>query len=180
MKFYPTPLNGAFVIESERKADDRGFFSRAFCKKEFRDHGIDFDVVQCNSSYNYAKATLRGLHYQATPHQEAKLVACVKGSIYDVMVDLRPESSTYCKNFCVELTSENQKMLYVPRGFAHGYLTLKDDSVVLYFVSEYYTPSSEKRARWNDPAFCINWPLEPRIISEKDSNCSDFIKISVG
>jgi dTDP-4-dehydrorhamnose 3,5-epimerase len=177
MKFYPTPLKGSFMIEAEPRCDTRGFFARTFCKKEFLDQGIDFSIVQCNSSYNLAKRTLRGLHYQCPPHEEAKLVVCLQGSIYDVMVDLRPESSTYCQNFCVELTPDNHKMLYVPQGFAHGYLTLKDDSVVLYFVSEYYSPEFERRARWNDPAFAIPWPLEPEIISERDALCPDFLKV---
>lgn len=178
MKFYPTPLKGSFMIETEPRGDARGFFARTFCKKEFLDQGIDFSIVQCNSSYNHAKRTLRGLHYQSAPHEEAKLVVCLQGAVYDVMVDLRPESSTYCRNFCAELTSDNHKMLYVPQGFAHGYLTLRDDSVVLYFVSEYYSPEFERRVRWNDSAFAIPWPLKPKIISKRDAFCPDFLKVS--
>jgi dTDP-4-dehydrorhamnose 3,5-epimerase len=174
MKFLETKLKGAYLIELEPLCDERGFFARTFCKKEFLNQGIDFNIVQCNTSYNKKKATLRGMHYQTTPHHEAKLVSCVKGVIYDVIVDLRPESPTFRQWFSVELTPDNHKMLYVPKDLAHGYQTLKDDTVVLYFVSEFYCPGSEKGVRWNDPAFHIIWPSKPEIISNKDSNWPDF------
>jgi dTDP-4-dehydrorhamnose 3,5-epimerase len=174
--FLKTKLEGSYVIETEPICDDRGFFSRTFCRKEFLNNGIDFNIVQCNTSYNKKKATLRGMHYQAAPYQEEKLITCVKGGIYDVIVDLRPESSTFCQWFSLELTPDNNKMLYVPKNFAHGFQTLKDDTIVLYFVSEFYHPDAEKSLRWNDLAFGIKWPLKPKIISSKDLNCPDFVK----
>jgi dTDP-4-dehydrorhamnose 3,5-epimerase len=176
MKFLKTKLEGAYVIEAEPMCDERGFFARTFCKKEFLKHGLDFNVAQCNTSYNKTKTTLRGMHYQAAPYQEVKVVSCIKGAIYDVIVDLRPDSPTYCQWFSIELTPDNWKMLYVPKGFAHGYQTLQDDTVVSYLVSEFYQPGSEKVVRWNDPAFGISWPLKPQIISSKDSNHPDFVK----
>jgi dTDP-4-dehydrorhamnose 3,5-epimerase len=177
MKFLKTKLEGSYVIETEPICDGRGFFARTFCEKEFSDNGIYFNIAQCNTSHNKKKSTLRGMHYQAVPHQEAKLVACIKGSICDVIIDLRSDSPTYCQWFSVELTLDNKKMLYVPKGFAHGYQTLEDDTIVSYFVSEFYQPGSEKGVRWNDSAFSIDWPLEPQIISSKDSNYPDFVKL---
>jgi len=177
MKFFQTKLKGSYVIETEPKFDERGSFSRIFCKNEFLNpRGIDFTVVQCNAAHNRKKATLRGMHYQANPFQEAKLIKCIKGAIYDVAVDLRPNSPTFCQWFSLELNSDNHKMLYIPKDFAHGYLTLKDDTEVLYFVSEFYHPESEKGSRWNDPAFGITWPLKPKMISDKDMKFPDFAK----
>ncbi len=177
MRFLKTKLEGSYVIETEPICDERGFFVRTFCKKEFLCNGIDFNIAQCNTSHNKKKSTIRGMHYQAVPHQEAKLVACIRGAICDVIVDLRPESPTYCQWFSIELTPDNRKMLYVPKGFAHGYQTLESDTIVLYFVSEFYQPGSEKGVRWNDSAFNIDWPLKPQIISSKDSNHPDFVKL---
>jgi len=181
MIFRETKLKGAYIIELEPVEDERGSFSRVFCVREFRKHGIDFDIVQCNLSYNRKKGTLRGMHYQRAPHEEAKLVSCVKGSIYDVIIDLRPESSTYRQWFAITLTAyssamDSCKMLYVPTGFAHGFQTLEDDTVVFYQMSEFYHPECAMGVRWNDPAFGIEWPeVEQRVISEKDCSYSSFL-----
>jgi dTDP-4-dehydrorhamnose 3,5-epimerase len=176
MEFLKTKLKGAYIIKLEPVEDERGFFARTFCKKEFLNNGIDFDIAQCNISYNRKKSTFRGMHYQASPHQEAKLVTCSQGAICDIIIDLRPKSPTFCQWVSLELSPENHKMFYVPKDFAHGYQTLTDNAVVLYFVSEFYHQSSEKVVRWDDPAFKIKWPLKPEIISDKDFNCPDFVK----
>lgn len=169
MIFHPTELAGAFVIEPEPREDERGFFARAWCQREFSAHGLNPRFVQANLSYNRLRGTLRGLHYQLAPHQEAKLVRCCRGAIFDVLVDLRPHSSTYLKWFGVQLTAANRKMLYVPEDFAHGFQTLEDDTEVFYQVSEFYTPGAERGARWDDAAFGIQWPDVPtRIVSAKD------------
>ena len=170
MKFIETPLKGAYIIELEPIEDERGFFARSFCKEEFKRHGIEFEVAQCNISYNKKKGTLRGMHYQAPPHEEGKLVSCIKGAICDVIIDLRPDSPTYCKWFAVELTAKNYKMLYVPKGFAHGFQTLEDNTVVFYQMSEFYHPECARGVRWNDPAFGIEWPISNPIMSEKDKS----------
>ena len=175
MIFEETELEGAYVIELEEFGDERGFFARAWCQKEFNDHGLNSRVVQANLSYNEKQATLRGMHYQVAPHEESKLVRCIRGAIYDVIVDLRPESNTYKDWIGVELTSANRKMLYVPEGFAHGFQTLEDHTEVFYQVTEFYTPGAEKGARYNDPAFQITWPLKVAVISDKDSNWQNFI-----
>jgi dTDP-4-dehydrorhamnose 3,5-epimerase len=170
MIFKETVLKDAYIIELQKFSDSRGFFARAFCENEFADHGITFHVVQANTSYSSEKHTLRGMHYQEKPHQEAKLIKCIKGAIFDVIVDMRPVSPTYKGWLGVELSEENRKMLYVPEGFAHGFLTLEDDTEVYYPVTEFYTPGAEKGIRWDDPAFNINWPAKAEIISEKDQN----------
>lgn len=177
MKFLETKLKGCYVVEPEPKCDERGSFSRIFCKNEFLNTaGIDFTVVQCNTSYNKKRATLRGMHYQTPPFQEVKLVKCIAGAIYDVVVDLRPTSSTFCQWFSLELSSDNHKMLYIPKDFAHGYLTLKNDTEIFYFMSDFYQPDSARGLRWNDPAFGIRWPSKPRMISDRDMNFPDFRK----
>ena len=168
MKFIETKLKGAYIIEPERLEDERGFFARTFCQNEFEAHGLNPGVVQCNISYNKREGTLRGMHYQVAPMAEAKLVRCTRGAIYDVIIDLRPESSTYCQWAPVELTADNRCMLYVPEGFAHGFQTLEDDTEVLYQMSAFYTPDCVRGVRWDDPAFGIEWPLSSRIISKKD------------
>ncbi len=170
MKFTETKLKGGYIIDIEEIADDRGFFARGWCRNEFEKYGINSNVAQANISFNKFKGTLRGLHYQTPPHEEAKLVRCTRGGIYDVMVDLRPNSSTYCKWVGVELTAENRRMLLVPEGFAHGFQTLQDNTEVFYQVSEFYTPSVEKGAHYNDSAFGITWPIDVSVISEKDEN----------
>jgi dTDP-4-dehydrorhamnose 3,5-epimerase len=172
--FKETKLKGAYVIKPERLEDERGFFARIFCQEEFERHGLNPRIVQCSISFNKQKATLRGMHYQAAPYEEAKLVSCVRGAIYDVIIDLRPDSSAYCQWFGVELSAENRDMLYVPEGFAHGFQTLVDDTVVLYQISEFYRPESAHGVRWDDPAFGIKWPLPNSAISKKDINYADF------
>ncbi len=170
MLFTETKLKGAFIIDAELKKDDRGGFARAFCANEFEEHNLKPVVAQCNLSFNYKAGTLRGMHYQIAPACETKLVRCTKGAVYDVIIDLRPDSPTYKEHIGVELTEENRRALYVPEMFAHGYQTLSDDAEVMYQVGEFYTPGCERGARYNDPAFNIKWPHEVIIISEKDAN----------
>ena len=169
MRFTETRLKGAFIIEPERLEDERGFFARTFCQKEFDAHGLNSRVVQCNISYNKHKGTLRGMHYQVAPMAETKLVSCTRGAIYDVIIDLRPESPTYCQWFAEELNAENSKMIYIPEGFAHGFQTLEDETEVFYQMSELYSPEHARGVRWDDPVFRIEWPLNTKIISEKDT-----------
>jgi dTDP-4-dehydrorhamnose 3,5-epimerase len=174
MIFQEVKLKGAYIIEPERLEDERGFFARTFCQKEFEKHGLNPCIVQSSISFNKKNATLRGMHYQAAPYEEVKLVSCVRGSIYDVIVDLRPHSSTYIQWFAVELSGLNHKTLYIPKGFAHGFQTLADDTVVLYQMSEFYHPESAHGIRWNDSVFNIDWPISPCILSNKDANYSDY------
>ena len=180
MIFKKTALKDAWIIDLNKLTDERGFFARSFCVKEFEDHGIKFPIAQSNVSYNYKKQTLRGMHYQLEPHGEAKLVRCTKGSIHDVIIDVRSDSPTYGKWIGIELSEKNYRMLYVPEGFAHGFITLEDETEVTYQVSEFYTPGAEQGIRWDDPAFNIEWPLDPKIISEKDKSWlpyKDVVKI---
>ena len=174
MKFIETPLPGAFEIELEKRGDERGFFARSFCSKEFEEHGINNRIVQINNSLSEQKGTLRGMHFQLSPYSESKTIRCIRGAIYDVILDMRPNSDTFGNWYGVELTSENRKLLHVPEEFAHGFITLQDDTEVLYFVSEYYYPELERGIRWNDPWAGINWPLDPQEISEKDKNHPNF------
>ena len=174
MEFTETKLKGAFVIDIKRLEDERGFFARTFCKKEFEEHGLNPDLVQANLSFNHRKGTLRGLHYQKDPHQEAKLVRCARGALYDVIVDLRPASSTYKEWIGVELKADEYRMLYVPEDFAHGFITLQDHTEAVYQVSQFYTPGAEQGIRYDDPMFNISWPMEPEVISDKDSNWEPF------
>lgn len=178
MIFNKTDLKDAYIIELQEFNDSRGFFARAFCENEFADHGIEFRVVQANTSYSHKKHTLRGMHYQEKPHQEAKLMKCIKGAIFDVIIDMRPDSPTFKKWMGVELSERNRKMIYVPEGFAHGFVTLEDDTEVYYPVTELYTPGAEKGIRWDDPAFNIQWPVKPQIISEKDQNWPLFDELA--
>lgn len=175
MIFTETDLQGSYVIELEKLKDKRGFFSRAWCQKEFDKHGLNPRIVQANLSYNVKKGTVRGMHYQVAPHEESKLVRCIQGAIFDVIIDLRPESPTYKNWIGVELSLENHRMLYVPEGFGHGFQSLVNHTEVFYQVSEFYTPGAERGARYNDPAFNITWPLDVDVISEKDANWQDFI-----
>jgi len=170
MIFNETKLNGAYIIEIEPVEDERGFFARTWCKKEFEAHGLNTALVQCNTSFNKKKGTLRGMHYQASPYGEAKLVRCTLGSIYDVIVDIRKESKTYLQWIACELTAENRKMLYVPAGFAHGFQTLEDNTEVFYQMSEYYYPEYAHGIRWDDPVLDIDWPIKEKIFSAKDMN----------
>ena len=174
MKFSPTALVGAYVIDIEPVADERGFFVRSWCREEFARRGLNPDLAQCSISFNKKRGTLRGMHYQAKPHEETKVVRCTRGAIYDVILDLRPESSTFRKWIAVELSADNRRMLYVPPGFAHGFQSLVDDTEVFYQISTFYHPESARGARWNDPAFGIEWPVMERVISDKDRQYPDF------
>lgn len=177
MKFTETGLPGAVVVEPEFLADERGFFARTWCAREFAGRGLKHAFVQCSISFNRKKGTVRGLHYQRPPHKEAKLIRCTSGAIYDIVVDLRPDSPTYLQHFAVELSQENRKLLYVPEGCAHGFQTLVDGSEVLYQMSEYYSPECSAGHRWNDPAFGIDWPLEVSVISERDRSYANLAPI---
>lgn len=168
MKFIKTSLAGLYVIEIEPLNDDRGFFARSFCAREFEALGLEPTVAQCNISFNEKAGTLRGLHYQTLPFEEAKLIRCTQGAIHDVAVDLRPNSPTHLKWFAAELTAENRRMMFIPRGFAHGFQTLVDKSEVFYLMSEFYHPESARGLRWDDPTLGIIWPLANPIISDKD------------
>ncbi|WP_028585954.1 dTDP-4-dehydrorhamnose 3,5-epimerase [Desulfogranum mediterraneum] len=175
MIFEETKLNDAYLIRPERLEDSRGFFARAWCRKEFKQHGLCADLAQCNIAYNAKQGTLRGMHYQKKPHQEVKIVRCTAGAILDLIIDIRPESPTYRQWLGIELSAENRAMLYVPQGFAHGYLTLVDGAEIFYQVSEFYTPEVEHGIRWNDPLFRIDWPVsEDLIISAKDNSWPDW------
>ena len=175
MIFKETDFKGAYFIELEKKTDERGFFARAWCQKEFEEHNLISKFVQCNLSYNKQRDTLRGMHFQLAPCEEAKLVRCIRGAIFDVIIDLRPSSPTNLRWIGVELTSSNYRMLYVPEGFAHGYITLTDDAEVFYQVSQFYSSGHERGIRWDDPTFKIDWPIHSRpLISEKDMRWPDY------
>lgn len=171
MEFISAPLAGAFLIKMTPLKDERGAFARSYCAREFEAAGINTRFVQTNVSWNLAKGTLRGMHFQSAPYHEAKLIRCSRGAIYDVIVDIRPDSSTYKAWYALELTPNNGNMLYVPGGFAHGFQTLADETEVLYQMSEFYYPEAARGIRWNDPKIGIEWPYEAnRIISEKDQS----------
>jgi len=174
MIFSETKLKGAYTIEIEKLKDNRGFFARAWCRKEFAGHGLTSRVVQTNISFNIKKGTLRGMHYQIAPYEESKLVRCTAGAIYDVIIDLRPDCPTYLQWVGVELTADNHKMLFVPENFAHGFQTLQDNTEVTYQVTQFYTPGSERGIRWDDKAINIEWPEDAAVISDKDKNWPDF------
>ncbi|MDR7543861.1 MAG: dTDP-4-dehydrorhamnose 3,5-epimerase [Armatimonadota bacterium] len=174
MIFQETPLPGAYVVELERTWDERGFFARAWCQREFAERGLTAQFVQTNVAYSRKKGTLRGLHYQAPPYQEAKLVRCTAGRAYDVVVDLRRDSPTYRRWFGVELAQATYRMLFVPEGFAHGYLTLEDETEITYQVSQFYAPGFERGIRYDDPALAIAWPGPIEIVSAKDRSWEDF------
>lgn len=169
MIFKSTTLEGAFIVEMEPRGDDRGFFARVMCRDEFEAHGLIGDFPQINMSYSVHKGTLRGLHYQVEPHGEAKLVRCLRGAVMDVIVDMRPNSPTFRKHEQFELTADNRRQLYVPPGFAHGFLTLVDDAEVTYPVSARYEPSAERGVRYDDPALGIKWPVPVVHVSPKDA-----------
>jgi dTDP-4-dehydrorhamnose 3,5-epimerase len=162
------------VIELEKRGDERGFFARMFCAEEFSTHGLATRLVQVNNSAAVRRGTLRGCHYQLPPKAETKLVRCIRGALYDVIIDVRRDSPTFGDHFGVELTAENRKMLYVPKGFAHAFLTLEDATEAIYLVDEFYAPDHERGIRWNDPKFGIDWPIDPVVISDKDRNFPDF------
>jgi dTDP-4-dehydrorhamnose 3,5-epimerase len=174
MRFSETPLAGAWVIEPERLEDERGFFARTFDARPFAERELSVNFVQCSISYNAARGTLRGLHWQDEPHGEEKLIRCTMGAVFDVAVDVRPGSPTFRRWFSVELSAENRKQLYLPRGVAHGFLTLASDSELFYQISTEYHPELQRGARWDEPAFAIAWPLVPTVISPRDAQYPDF------
>jgi dTDP-4-dehydrorhamnose 3,5-epimerase len=168
MRFLPASLDGAFVLELEKQEDERGFFARTYCAREFADHDLVCSFVQCNLSFNNTRGTVRGMHYQKPPHSESKLVRCIRGSIYDVIVDLRPQSATFARHFGVELSAENRFSLYIPPGFAHGFQTLENGTEVFYQMGDFYEPGSGSGLRYDDLRLGIRWPLPVTVISEKD------------
>lgn len=174
MIFTPLSLPGAYVIEYEPVLDHRGYYAPIWSAREFKAHGMSDRIVQCGGSYSRKRGTLRGMHYQASPHAQAKLVRCGRGAIHDVIIDLRPDSPGYCRWLAVELSAERSNMIYVPEGFAHGFQTLQDDSEVFYQMSEYYHREAERGVRWNDPRFAIQWPIADVTLSDKDRSYRDF------
>jgi len=175
IKFKETKLKGAFVIEPELFEDQRGFFARSFSRQEFLEQGLKGQFVEAGISFNLKKHTVRGMHYQAPPHAQAKLVRCTRGAAFDVMIDLRPDSPTYKDWFAAELSAANRLMLYIPEGFAHGFQTLEDETEIFYQLSEAYNPASERGVRWNDPAFNISWPMSEGVtIKDRDRTYPDF------
>jgi len=175
VKFTPTPLAGAWLVSLEPHTDERGFFARVWCAEEFAARKLDTRVAQCSLSFNQRRGTLRGMHWQAAPHEETKVVRCVRGALHDVIIDLRPDSATYTRHFAAELSAENRLALYVPAGFAHGFQTLADDTEILYQISEFYAPEAGRGVRWNDPAFGIRWPIAGPLLSERDRSYPDFV-----
>jgi dTDP-4-dehydrorhamnose 3,5-epimerase len=174
MIFNALELAGAFRIEPQRFEDERGFFARAWCQREFAARGLNTTIAQCSISFNQRRGTLRGLHYQEAPCHEDKLVRCTRGALFDVLLDLRPGSPTFGRHVAEVLTPDNGYLLYVPKGFAHGFITLEDYTEVAYQISEFHCPEHARGVRWNDPAFGIAWPLEVTVISERDRNYPDF------
>ena len=174
MIFTETPLRGAYLIDLQKRGDERGFFARAFCAHEFAEHGLATNMVQANNSLSGQKGTLRGMHYQLAPKAETKLVRCLAGALHDMILDLRSGSPTFGQSFGAELTAENRRMMYVPKGFAHGFISLVDNTEVYYLVDEFYSPEHERGIRWSDPRFSIQWPIQPVVISERDQNARDF------
>ncbi len=174
MIFKETELNGAYIIEIDKREDERGFFARCWCKNEFKSKGLMANIAQSSISFNKEKGTLRGMHFQLKPFDEEKLLRCSAGSIYDVIIDLRTDSTSYKKWTSVELSAKNQRMLYIPKGFAHGFQTLEHGAEVVYHISEFYNPESASGVRWNDPQFNISWPLMVSKISTKDQNYLDY------
>jgi dTDP-4-dehydrorhamnose 3,5-epimerase len=175
VEFIETPLRGAFLVKPATFTDERGFFARTWSQREFEDRGLDGTLVECNVSFNTRAGTLRGMHYQAAPDAQVKLVRCTRGAIHDVIIDLRPESPTFKQWFAAQLTARNQHMLYVPEGFAHGFQTLEDDSEILYQMGAYYAPDAGRGVRWNDPAFGIDWPPAERAMNARDAGYPDFV-----
>jgi dTDP-4-dehydrorhamnose 3,5-epimerase len=175
MIFRPTPVAGAYVIEPQPHVDERGSFARVWCQHELEAQGLSTRIAQCNVSSNRSRGILRGLHYQAAPHEEVKLVRCTAGAIYDVALDLRPDSPTYLRHAAVELSAENHLTLYIPQGCAHGFQTLQDDSEVFYQMSEFYAPGHGRGVRWNDPAFGIAWPIADPIMIDRDRDYPDYV-----
>lgn len=174
MIFNETKLKGAFEIEISKIGDERGFFGRSWCRREMEENGLNGNIAQINTSLSKEKGTLRGLHFQIAPHQECKMIRCTRGAIFDMIVDLRPESPTFMQWHGVELTEDNHKALYSPEGFAQGFITLRDDTEITYFTTDFYAPGFDRGVRYNDPQFGIELPISPVVISEKDQNWPDF------
>lgn len=174
MIFTETPLAGAYVIDLEKRGDDRGFFARCFCEKEFAAHNLSTRFVQVNNSLSAKRGTLRGMHYQLSPKAETKLVRCIRGALYDIILDLRKDSPTFGQSFGAELSADGRRMMYVPKGFAHGFITLADNTEAFYFVDEFYAPEQERGVRWNDPRFKIHWPIPHTVLSDKDAGWRSF------
>ena len=174
MLFTEAKLKGVFIVDVEFREDERGFFARSWCEDEFKQHGLNSHLAQCNISFNKKRGTLRGMHYQISPFVEEKLVRCTKGAICDVIIDLRPESPTFKQWLSVELTEENYRSIFIPAGFAHGFQTLQDKSEVFYQMSEFYRPEYARGVRWNDPTFGIVWPIDRQIISRRDQEYPNF------
>jgi dTDP-4-dehydrorhamnose 3,5-epimerase len=177
MRFTPTRLSGAFILDPERREDARGHFARTFCRREFEAHGLKPDIAQANIAWNARKGTLRGMHYQVAPAAETKLVRCTRGALWDVIVDLRPDSPTFLEHVGVELSAENGRQLFVPELFAHGYITLADDTEAAYQVGEFYAPDAERGIRYDDPALGIAWPVPVEVISDKDAAWPAFVGV---
>ncbi len=175
MIFRELEIAGAYVLGTERHEDARGFFARTFCQREFQELGLEAAVAQCNVSFNHRRGTVRGMHYQASPSEEVKLVRCTRGAIWDMILDLRPDSASFKRHVAVELDAESRKSLYIPAGVAHGFQTLTDSAEIFYQMSEFYDPSASRGVRWNDPAFSITWPEEITVISERDLAFPDFV-----
>ncbi len=174
MIFAPTPLAGAYVVEPEPREDARGLFARTWCERELAAQGLETRIAQCSASFNKRKGTLRGMHYQIPPFAETKIVRCTRGALYDVIIDLRPDSPTFTRHFAAVLSADDRKMMYVPRGFAHGFQTLEDATEVFYQISEFYSADHARGVRWDDPAFAIRWPDDERTIVDRDRTYPDF------
>lgn len=174
MNFFETDIDGAYIVEWENLDDERGYFARTRSDDEFSALGLNNNLSECSISFNFRRGTLRGMHYQAAPHEETKLVMCVSGLIFDALIDLRTDSKTYLKSFATELSLDNRRMLYVPAGVAHGFMTLEDNSYVQYQIGGKHAPEAARGVRWNDSAFGIDWPIEPEVISERDSHYEDY------
>jgi dTDP-4-dehydrorhamnose 3,5-epimerase len=174
LRFRETSLSGAYLIEPELLNDERGFFARTYCRKEFEENGLNPELSQCDISFNKNRGTLRGMHYQVEPHAEVKLVRCTMGAIFDVIIDIRQGSPTFKQRAAFDLTEENRNMLYIPKGFAHGFQTLEDNTEVFYQISEFYVPECARGIRWDDPVLAINWPLSNPIVSPKDQLLSNY------
>lgn len=176
MNFKALNLPGAYLLQPDRATDDRGFFARTFCSRTFSERGLNPELRQCSISFNISKHTLRGMHFQACPHEEAKLVRCTRGASHHVILDLRKQSRTYLASTGVRLSSENRHLLYVPEGIAHGFITLESNTEIFYQMSTEYVPEAARGVRWNDPAFQIDWPFHPAVISQRDSEFPDFLQ----
>ncbi len=175
MKFHETTIDGAWLIEIEPHEDERGYFARTWSASELAKHGLSTELTECSISQNAKRGTLRGMHYQVAPHEEVKVVGCIRGKIFDAIIDLRPDSPTFLRTFSTELSLDSGRLLYVPASVAHGFITLEDDCVVQYQIGGAYAPDAARGVRWNDPQFGIDWPLEPVVISDRDAAYEDFV-----